>query len=391
MMKIKISSKTPCSKTPSSKTPSSKTPSRKSNSLKHTDIRRRVTRKHIRQHEIERVDKIVTLIPKFIKFYNKFTKDDLLALKYYKGQGSFFQTILLTNEKKPREIHFPFPIFQEESFRRDVYSYGNTIYPMLKSFDIKDTPTYIENNYRARLNILNNLDKIYNKVDCPKLSGDEILFRGMELPASWKKYKEGDTFTFKNFISTTADRNIAERFSSHDSMFILQGIKDIPFLYMPQNKFMDTTPLEYTKEMNKLLPYHDLSEYTLPRHLEFKIDKIEDGFISPQQARGWSNKSNKNRLNFQKLDKLLSKKGIITEPSLGKAKKNKDPKETKDTENNREAIIEKALFPHLKLFYCTFTQWHPREPLVYEDIMKGAKYILDTGALNTWNNKYVDF
>jgi hypothetical protein len=356
-----------------------------------------VTRKHVRQHEIERVDKIVTLIPKFIKFYNKFTKDELLALKYYKGAGSFFQTELLTTEKKPREIHFPFPIFQEESFRRDVYSYGNTIYPMLKSFDIKDIPTYIENNYRARLNILNNLDSIYNKPECPKLDGNEILFRGMELPTSWKKYKEGDSFTFKNFISTSADRNIAERFSGHDSMFILQGIKDIPFLYMPQNKFMDSTPIAYTTEMNKLMPYHDLSEYTLPRHLEFKIDKIEDGFISPQQARGWSSKSNKTRLNFQKLDKLLSKKGIIDKPNVDKnkdtkdTKNSKDSKDTKDTENNRQTIIEKALFPHLKIFYCTFTQWHPREPLVYEDIMKDAKYVLDTGALNTWSNKYDDF
>ena len=61
------SSKTPSSKTPSSKTPSSKTPSSKTNSIKHTEIKRKVTRKHVRQHEIERVDKIVTLIPKFIK------------------------------------------------------------------------------------------------------------------------------------------------------------------------------------------------------------------------------------------------------------------------------------------------------------------------------------
>ena len=368
----------------STKTPSGKTPSRK-----HSEIKRKITRKHVRQHEVERVDKIVTLIPKFIKFYNKFTKDELLALKYYKGYGSFFQTELLTNEKKPREIHFPFYVYDEQSFRRDVYSYGNTIYPMLKSFDIKDTPNYIENNYRARINILNDLDKIYIKPECPKLSGDEILFRGMNLPASWKKYKEGDSFTFKNFISTSADRNIAERFSSHDSMFILQGMKDIPFLYMPQNKFMDTTPIAYTKEMNKLMPFHDLSEYTLPRHLEFKIDKIEDGFISPQQARGWSNKSIKNRLNFQKLDKLLSKKGIIENTNV-KTKVKDNTVNHKDNDS-RETLIEKALFPHLKIFYCTFTQWKPREPLVYEDIMKDAKYVLDIGALNSWSNTYDDF
>jgi len=336
---------------------------------KHKSIKRKITRKDIRKYEVERVDKIVKLIPQFTKFYNKFTNDELTALKYYKGYGSFFQTQLLTNENKPLEISFPFRIYEEETFRRDIYGNGSNLYPMLKSFDIKDIPTYIENNYKARIKILNNLDTIYNKPECPHLTGDEILFRGMRLPDSFKKYKEGDTFTFKNFISTTADRNIAERFSTHDSLFILQDLKNIPFLYMPQNKFSENTGIEYTKEMGKLIPYHDLSEYTLPRNLEFKIDKIESGFISPQQAVWNFNRNHKQITNFTKLDKLLTKKGII---------------ETPEVYND---IIEKEIFPKVKIYYCTFTKWHPREPIVYDTIMKDAKYILDTYALSTWSQK----
>ena len=106
---------------------------------------------------------------------------------------------------------------------------------MLKSFDIKDIPNYIKHNYKARIKILNDLDSIYNKPDCPRLSGNEILFRGMNLPKTFKKYKAGDTFIFKNFISTTADRNIAEVFSNGGVLFVLQDLTNIPFLYMPNS------------------------------------------------------------------------------------------------------------------------------------------------------------
>ena len=361
------------STTPTSTTPTSTTQSRLDNE-KYKEVKRKITRKDVRRHEVERVDKIVKLIPQFIKFYNKFSNDELIALKYYKGYGSFFQTRLLTNETKPIEIQFPFTLFEEKDFRQYVYGYGNTIYPMLTSFDIKDAPKYIENNYRARINMLNNLDRIYNKPECPHLTGNEILFRGMTLPKSFKKYKAGDTFTFKNFISTTADRNIAELFSNADSLFILQNLKDIPFLYMPSNRIRETSALNYTKDLNNLNPYNDIAEYTLPRNLEFTIDKIENNFFSNiNMAYSYQNKNS----NFKKLNKLLSKKGII------------DNHTTNDTTND---IIEQSIFPKLKIFYCTFTKWHPREPINYETIMSNSKVVLDTYALSTWSepNKYFD-
>ena len=347
----------------------SKNKSKNNDNSKYKSIKRKITRKDIRKYEVDRVSKIVKLIPQFTKFYNKFTNDELSALKYYKGPGSYFQTELLTNEKKPLEISFPFNIYEEQNFRKDVYGHGAQIYPMLKSFDIKDIPTYIENNYKGRIQILNNLDTIYNKPECPHLTGDEILFRGMNLPDSFKKYKEGDTFIFKNFISTTADRNIAEHFSDHDSLFVLQDLKNIPFLYMPSNKFSENTGIEYTKKMGKLIPYNDISEYTLPRNLEFKIDKIESGFINPVELSWNFYRQNKQISNFYKLDKLLKKKGIV---------------ETPEVYND---IIEKEIFPKLKIYYCTFTKWHPRDPIVYETIMTDVKYVLDTNALSTWSQK----
>ena len=197
------------SKSKKNKSKKSKSKSYKSihNDIKFKKIKDKISRKEVRKYEIDRVKQITKIIPLFTKFYNKFTNDELIALKYYKVHGSYWQTKFLTNEKKPREIKFPFHIYEEQSFRHDVFGPNSKKYPMLKSFDIKDIPNYIKHNYQARIKILNDLDSIYNKPDCPRLSGNEILFRGMTLPKTFKKYKAGDTFIFKNFISTTADRN----------------------------------------------------------------------------------------------------------------------------------------------------------------------------------------
>ena len=249
---------------------------------------------------------------------------------------------------------------------------------MLNSFDIKDIPNYIKNNYEARIKILNDLDSIYNKADCPRLSGNEILFRGMTLPKTFTKYKAGDTFIFKNFISTTADRNIAEVFSSGGVLFVLQDLTNIPFLYMPNSKINKNTGIDYSKKMSKNIPFMDLSEYTLPRNLEFKINKIEDGFVSPDQVIQFSRNRNKNKKNmssFTKLNKLLKKKGIF----------NSTNEASGDTEDD---IIEKEIFPKIKIYYCSFTKWHPREQLMYDTMMKDAKYVLDENALSTWNDNW---
>ena len=67
------------------------------NDIKHKQIKNKITRKVVRQFEIDRVSKIAKLIPLFTKFYNKFSNDELIALKYYKGSGSYWQTKFLTN------------------------------------------------------------------------------------------------------------------------------------------------------------------------------------------------------------------------------------------------------------------------------------------------------
>ena len=334
-------------------------------------IRKRITRKDVRKYEVERVGKIINIYPKFVKFYNKLSNDEIIALKYYKGAGSFFQTQLLTNEDKPREISFPFYIFNEKQFRKDVYGEGDKLYPMLKSFDMKDIPNYIENNYKARIELLNRLDNIYNKPNCPHLTGEEILFRGMTAPPSLKKCKAGDSFLFKNFMSSSADRNIAEMFSAGDTLLIFTGLKDIPFIYMPNSKFIGSGNKNYTKFMGNVEAFGDLSEHTLPRNLEFKIDKIEDALVDPNMTR-WNRfgKNTNKYATLSSLEKVLKRKGLI----------NSSPEEQQDT-------IEQTIFSKLKIYYCSFLKWHPRELIKYEDIMEDAKFVLDKDALYTWSQK----
>ena len=371
---------------------------KKSNTLKaikthkktYSFIKRNITRKNVRQHEVKRVHKIMNVLPSVIKFYNTFSKKEIIALKYYKGYGSLFQTNLLTNNKKPRDIFFPFSLSEEESFRSDIFGSIsiNNEYPMLQSFDIKDIPNYIKNNYKLRIAILNDLDAIYNKPKCPLLTGNEILFRGMRMPDSFKKLKTGDTFTFKNFISTTFDRHIAEFFSDGDSLFIFNNIINIPFLYMPGNKIYADNAKDYTKELGKLTPYSDYSEYTLPRNLEFKIYKIENGFTNILNT-----KNKTNTPNIYNLLNLLQKNKKIQNTDSPNSSKFSTSLNSSTSETSSEAprasnIIENNIYKKIKIYYCEFIKWHPRELINYENIMNGANFILDKEALKTWQEWY---
>jgi len=347
-------------------------------SIKYRKIKQNISRKDVRKYEVERVSNIISLIPKFTKFYNKLTTKEIMALKYYKGFGSNWQTQFLTNEKSPLEVTFPFNLWEEQSFRKDIYSEGKDIYPMLKSFDIKDISTYIENNYKARIILLNTLDTIYNKPDCPRFTGEEILFRGMSAPPSLLKCKAGDSFLFKNFISSTFDRNIAEKFSGGDVLLIFSDMKDVPFIYMPNGKPTVSSGIEYTKRLKNLNILGDLSECTLPRNLKFKINIIEEGIVSPMQAKMISHHSinmrkNKTINTYNKLENILKRKGFINSKE--------------DKTEDKYKLIEDKIFPKIKIYYCSFLQWCPREELIYENLMKDVKYVLDKHALNSWSDK----
>jgi hypothetical protein len=365
-----------------------------------SSLKARITRKSARKFNVERVGKILNILPKFTKFYDKLSPNELMAVKFYKVVGSYFQSDLLANystngkgngkgkgkskgkDIPHREIKFPFSLFDEESFRKDIFQNGTDLIPFNNSFDIKDLPKYIENSYKARITLLNRLDKIYDRKDCPKMTGEEILFRGMRSTPDIKNLKVGDTYLFKNFISTTLDRSVAERFSGGYCVFIYMNMKDIPFIYMPHSKQYTNKFSTFMMEQKALM---DLSEYTLPRNLEFKIEKIEKKPISE----GWF----LNRTSFAKLQKTLKKKGYFNtiESQTDTTTTETIPNETNNKPLNKNNLLEEHLYNNGTFYYCTLHNWHPRTPIQYEEIVKDAKFVLDKEALASWSEPLPDW
>jgi len=150
------------------------TSSGKVKSKSYKSLNARITRKAQRKFVVSRVGKILDILPQFSKFYNSLKNDEIMAIKYYKGPGSLFQTSLLTMEDKKKELTFPFNIWDEKSLRSDVYG-GNTesLLPFNTSLDIKDIPKYIENSYGARIMgiSVNNLAVITSEPKRPYLKG----------------------------------------------------------------------------------------------------------------------------------------------------------------------------------------------------------------------------
>ena len=380
----------------------------KSKSFK--SLKARITRRSQRKFDVERVGRILDILPQFNKFYSKLSPNEIMAVKYYKGFGSFFQSQLLAeynadgknskNSKEKRELSFPFSLLQEQRLRTDIFPNGTDLLPFTKSLDIKELPKYIETSYKTRITLLNRLDKIYDRKDCPRMSGKEILFRGMGMNPAIKKLKEGDTYLFKNFISTTIDKGIAEMFSREGSVFIFMNMKDIPFIYMPNSKGYSN---DFSKFMMAQEPLSDFSEYTLPRNLEFKIEKIETKPLNMGRY-GMFGMDNVN--SFAKLQKTLKKQGYFT-TNTTETTDTTNTTETTNTTNptlttnptpttnpeivNKNELLERNLFPNGKFYYCTLHNWLPRTPIQYEEIANNAKFILDKSALDSWSREMPRF
>lgn len=378
-MKSKHSSQT------SKKQSANKQLTKKNTIKKHanTSLDKRITTKPVRDLEVARAQSILNILPVFTKFYDKLSSDELAAIKYYKGYGSMFQSYLLAAKPaKPDEkkkFYVPFHYGEEISLRRDLFgSLPDTSLYFQPSLDIKEFSKYIDTSYSARIELLNRLDKIYTRPDCPRMTGNEILFRGMQCNDTIKKLKVGDKYLFQNFISTTIDKKIAERFTSawrgeHPCVFVLIDMKDIPFIYMP-NSQNNYTNIKYSTFMKSTNLYQDLSEYTLPRNLEFTIERIEKKSISshPNNKKG----------NFATLEKVLRRKGYFNSSS---ASNDDSTNFNMNADINKE--IEKLVFAEATHYYCRFNEWKPRIPLDWKTLSSNVEFILDKDALESWNKK----
>jgi hypothetical protein len=341
-------------------------------------LKEKITRRSIRKFEIERILDISRIIPLFTKFYSLLNDNEVMALRFYKSMGSRFQSNLLARETfikgKSKELAFPFSKYDEDEFRLDILGKNNheDYIPLSLNCDIKELMPFIQNSYNTRINLLNHLDKIYDNPNCPKLVNDIILFRGMDMSDNLRKLKVGDTYTFENFISTTLDRNVAEAYTpaNNGCIFIFMDLKDIPYIYMPNSKLYYTEPT-FSKFITQNNVISDLAEFTLPRNLEFRIEHIEKKKI----IKSYDTESTPS---FSKLAAIMKRKGII-----GNTQTQTETQIEKQAQTARD-IVDKSIFPDATFFFCSLVKWHPRNPLNFNEISKGAEFILDLDALNSW-------
>lgn len=300
-------------------------------------------------------------------------------MKYYKGPGSFFQTDIIINHnntdkaekqtknmgmgpfsKKTHELSFPFAKRADEMLQQDILGTKVSLQYPLWLPNMINIPSYINNSYGIRIKLLNILDTIFKHPDCPKLKPNTILFRGMSDVPNKKKIRVGEPFEFKNFISTTYDRLVAERFSDGGYVFVLTGFNDVPCVYTPNLK---NRADDYESTVFRTNANYDLSELTLPRGLEFKIDKVElrpvsDVLNSLSEPR------------YKNLITALKKQGLTSG----------------DVDNK----IEDTIFNKVTFVYCTFVKWNPGTEINFKKIKATAKFVLDTRALSTWDLRQND-
>jgi hypothetical protein len=339
---------------------------------KKSSITKKVSLKYYRAQAVERTSKVMNILPQFIKFIKKLTPDQVAALKFYKGPGSFFQTDLLINhntttenEKSPKikthELSFPFDKYEDELLQEDILGTKVSLQYPLWLPNMANIPSYINNSYGIRIKLLNILDTVFSHPECPKLTPNIILFRGMSNVPDKKKIKAGETIEFKNFISTTYDRLVAERFSRDGYVFVLTGFTDVPCVYTPNLK---SNSDNYEQMITGTTVIHDLSELTLPRGLEFKIDKVEQRHTS-------------NRINMFMMGSRGSKSGKYKQLLAALKKQGLTPDDVNTT-------IEDTLYSKVTFVYCSFVKWTPAAPIEFKKIKKTAKFVLDTGALSSW-------
>ena len=126
---------------------------------------------------------------------------------------------------------------------------------------------------------------------------------------------------------------------------------------MPNNKHSGED--SYHTFMTDQYVYGDISEFTLPRNLEFEITNIESRFISNGRY------SNTEPVKFGTLLKTLKNRGLASE----------------------EELVEQKMYPKCRFIFARFKSWLPREPIDFAKIKKDAKFVLNKWALSTWRGK----
>jgi hypothetical protein len=245
-------------------------------------------------------------LKKFKTFYKQLGKVQKDTLIYYKGNGFMDINSYLYNGLKIKDFMIN-SLFIKKI--KKYYSENTKSLLDLRSINPSNIKPLLELHVNKNIvEPINILDGIMQHKDIPKLTGNEVLYRGTRgHSVTSPKSRVGDEVIFNNFMSTSTELGVSENFAmkwnhsskSQDSnlccMYMIYGLKDIPYLYIPWN-------IIKAHEFEKTLITQvsgDEFEYLLPRGLKFKITKIE----SKTYHENWVSTK---KLSFSKLDKIVS-------------------------------------------------------------------------------------
>ena len=250
----------------------------------------------------KKVLKTYSNIKKFKNFYKNISKIDKETLEDYKGSAYRILNNYLYNHNNIKELQIDEWLFGNTI--KNLYSNNTKQLFNYKNINVEKLPKYVELYINKFIvNKINILDKLFTNKDIPKLTGDELLFRGTSGETNTStKSKVGDEVIFNSFTSTSTNKDLSRGFingkvGSNNILccfYMLYGLKDIPYIYIPWNIIKN-------KQMKAPIS-HSLSdefEYLLPRNLKFKIKKI-DNMLDDSV-------SYSNPITFEKLNKIMKK------------------------------------------------------------------------------------
>ena len=151
------------------------------------------------------------------------------------------------------------------------------------------------------------MDNIFEKKNTPKLTENDILYRGINAEFDVSKFQIGKEIDMESFISSSFNVNVAEAFTStylknesHCCMFVIKGCKDVPFIYLQWN-YANLKKISDEDFMS----VGDEQEIVLPRGCKFRISDIHKYLPTRKQMI--------KNLSTDKIIKLLERKYKTTE------------------------------------------------------------------------------
>jgi len=305
--------------------------SSKSKSIKHRSIKYSKTKysQEKVKHNTYKIIKLLSIIKKFNDFYKKLKPKQQNVLNDYKSTSEFFNiNSYLYNNNKINILYIDDYLFNsiKETYlsnKKDITNKKDVIKD--KNFSLLDFVNWFKFTKKENINtkkdifedipkfaefyinttVIKNikiLDSIFLNSYIPKLNGSEILYRGIDYNKTIYKsdYQIGDEIIFKNFLSTSTEKDKSITFTNNNMccVYILTKLKNIPYVYLP---WYVTNKLNLNTQQIKITD-QDEFEYLLPRNLKFKVKNITTGLKN----------LNYNVLSFEKLDEILKNNNIMS-------------------------------------------------------------------------------